>query len=594
MNARRLSGPERFVLLCAVVLSCVPCLAQPSRFAPKPLSEDFFGINGLGYLHYRDAKDATRTVTRKLAALKQSAAATDRTDFWWGVVEPQKGYYDWGRTDWLINYYKQNRIAPLPILCYAAPWMQQSPHADQDFADYAEYVFQTVSRYKDRVKCWEIWNEPNIPTFWKPEPNVAHYAALLKTAYDSAKRADPACIVVGAATSMTDVNFLRGLAQAGAINKMDVVSFHPYSHSDGPEQMDLARQIENVRTTMNVLGRPRIPLWITEMGWQADPKKPIELDQQARYLVQSYVIAAAHRVERLYWFNLQDWTENGKLEGWGLITADFKPKRALTAYRVMKQMLLGSTFTSARVLQDQDGHRFFVSVFQAPGDHVIVVAWTPRKQQAMIPLRHSQITTLLGETRMIEDGQTSVTDSPIYIQDGLMRFLKYPAPAEPENLLTNGSFEDAESTFPYGWNAGMFYGGSDQGEFSIKQGNAKDGNRSAALARTDDAMWNSWPTPAMPGEQYTLQGNIKMTSATGKNYAQILFLGGPGWSWKDGPKSDSQTGSSEEWKPFSITGTVPEDADVVRVNLVSKGNTGEVFFDGLRFTRNEPNPAPRR
>src|SRR5439155_16312422 len=171
---------------------------------------------------------------------------------------------------------------------------------EADFAQFAQYVSRTVGRYRGKVKYWEIWNEPNIPTFWKP-PNAADYTKLLKAAYAAAKKADPNCMIVAASANETDVNWLLDIGKNGGANSMDVVSFHPYSMADGPEEMHLGRQIDNVRKAMEKIGRKDIPIWITEMGWIADINNPDEVAAQCRYMVQSHVIALAHGVEKLFW-----------------------------------------------------------------------------------------------------------------------------------------------------------------------------------------------------------------------------------------------------------------------------------------------------
>jgi hypothetical protein len=63
---------------------------------------------------------------------------------------------------------------------------------------------------------------------------------------------------------------------------------------------------------------------------------------------------------------------------------------------------------------------------------------------------------------------------------------------------------------------------------------------------------------------------VKSSGASGENGVQMLFLAGPGWGWKGGPMSKSITGTSDGWQTVTVSGTVPADADVVRVNLVSK------------------------
>jgi hypothetical protein len=160
------------------------------------------------------------------------------------------------------------------------------------------------------VHTWEVWNEPNIPTFWKPNPDAVAYTELLKAAYAAAHQADPNCVIIGAAANETDLNWLRDIAKNGGMKSMDAVSIHPYSMSDGPEQMDLARQLENVRAFLKTQGRPDMPIWITEMGWQSSLADTEAVESAARCVAQSYVIAAVEGVAHLFWFNLQDWTDS--------------------------------------------------------------------------------------------------------------------------------------------------------------------------------------------------------------------------------------------------------------------------------------------
>jgi len=155
--------------------------------------------------------------------------------------------------------------------------------------------------------------------------------------------------------------------------------------------------------------------------------------------------------------------------------------------------------------------------------------------------------------------------------------------AEEQNLLVNPSFETDDHGQIYGWHKGVFYGGEDKGTFERSE-TASEGKYAASLLKTESALWQSYPIPALPGEKYTLTARMKSISATGENTAQILFLSGPGWGWKGGPMTKSVTGTTD-WQTVTVAGIVPEDADVVRVNLVSKNNTGRVLFDDIHLQR---------
>ena len=77
---------------------------------------------------------------------------------------------------------------------------------------WAYYVNQTVSIYKDHIKIWEIWNEPDYTQNhdqvgnWytsPPNPNILthwygtifQYIRLIRITYEVAKKADPNCFV---------------------------------------------------------------------------------------------------------------------------------------------------------------------------------------------------------------------------------------------------------------------------------------------------------------------------------------------------------------------------------------------------------------
>lgn len=561
------------------------CITVGAPAAPPPDTSTLFGLNAVSFFHYRSAPDAHTTAQKRMDAMKAAGADWDRFDLWWSEMEPERGVWKWDKADWLVDFYARSAVHTMPILSYRAAWMTQPPHTPQDDAEFAEYVAQVVGRYKDRIHCWEVWNEPNIPTFWKT-PSAADYTALLKSAYTAAHRADPHCTIVGASANETDINWLRDIAKNGGLAFMDAVSIHPYSMSDGPEQMDLARQLEDVKATLAANGRPGLPIWITEMGWTSSVADKTAQDRNNAYLVQSYAIAAAEGVSHLFWFNLQDWNEGGKLQGWGLMSPEGKPKTTLTAYRHLADSLRGAAFRGYLPLSDGLGCAF------QRGNKRTLVVWANRGRTLSLPVGGSaRATDVIGRSVPAHNGQIALTASPIYVTNPPRTLWVKLSRARPapraENLVVNGTLAEADDKGAYGWHKGVFYGGGDKGTFGVTA--EPDGHRSLSLASTTDALWESWPVPALPGETYTLSARVKTTSATGENGVQILFLSGPGWGWKGGPTSAAVTGTSD-WQTVTVSGTVPDDADVVRVNLESKKNTGTVQFRDIRLTRN---PATR-
>jgi hypothetical protein len=368
--------------------------------------------------------------------------------------------------------------------------------------------------------------------------------------------------------------------------------------SDGPEEMDLARQIQNVYRALAEHGRAGMPIWITEMGWTSDIKKPEEVNAAATCLLQSYVIAAAEGVERLYWFNLQDWNEAGHLEGWGLVSPEGVVKRTLMQqYRFVRDQLVGAQYLGCRVFGDPAKSEECVAyVFEKNGS-TLIAAW-PRSSCAP---GHGLIASLPAADLVTSpELLTSKARTLDVFQSA--NFYKYPAPPRHDKLmartpekaspLVNASFEKLDrdndvrlhKPKPYGWQFGKFSGGHDRGKFEVTDG-ATTGSKAVALHQTTDSLWQSWPIPALPGESFRLTAKVRAENATGENSVQLNFYGNTGWGDRGGPQSATTTGTTEGWRTVEISGTAPANADVLRVNCVSMGNRGMVAFDDLVLTR---------
>ncbi len=133
---------------------------------------------------------------------------------------------------------------------------------------YALYLYRMVSLYKDYIKIWEVWNEPdfdysgrawrprNIPdNWWTADPDpcdyalrapVYHYNRLLRISWEVIKTLDPeAHVAVG---GLGYPSFLDAMLrhtdnpEDGSVTEdsplsggayFDLMSFHSYPHIDG-------------------------------------------------------------------------------------------------------------------------------------------------------------------------------------------------------------------------------------------------------------------------------------------------------------------------------------------------------------------------
>ncbi len=166
------------------------------------------------------------------------------------------------------NYYCAEHRSELFLNMYEPIWddgTDGTPYNDENY--YAAYLYKTVTLYKDYVKFWEIWNEPdysfsansiydeNQPeSWWNVPPNpcefdihapIFHYIRLLRISYEIIKTVDPTAYVaiggIGYPSFLDAVLRYTDNPDEGKMSPdfpdkggayFDVLSFHSYPHID--------------------------------------------------------------------------------------------------------------------------------------------------------------------------------------------------------------------------------------------------------------------------------------------------------------------------------------------------------------------------
>jgi hypothetical protein len=239
-----------------------------------------------------------------------------------------------------------------------------------------------------RVDVFELWNEPNVPTFLQPQwqSGVAvaadQYRAMVQAAYPAVKAVNRRAKVLigvtapgggtrgGATSPVAPIPFLRRLACVdGRLHPVrdggcrhfrrvpgDGISHHPYAlksppgvPTSDPNVVRVANLDRITQLTARLVSRHRFApgtrdLWLTEFGYETnDPvrTKPWTLDQQTRLLAQAeYLSQRNPRVRAITQFLLRDVLTapalrlanrggRGRYPGsWqtGLYYEDFRPK----------------------------------------------------------------------------------------------------------------------------------------------------------------------------------------------------------------------------------------------------------------------------
>jgi len=296
----------------------------------------------------------------------QSGAGFTRIEFSWDEIEPVKGRYNWEKYDSIVNKMKKYDMEIMGNLMGSARWATTGPASvgswqnwmtwpPMDYNEYADYVYTVVSRYKDDISYWAIWNEANHRGFWRPSiaefpdysgstgPDPREFLEFMKIAYPAVKDANPEAKVLLPLSSNgisgsewgSDFkgepwnydNFAPELMSMGAESYFDIWEIHPYPLPTG-KYRDAKQQIDEFMEFLRYNPEYPTEVWIGEIG--AYPKWGISEHEKSELVndVYSSVIVEYPSIAKIIWFDLYDSRE----PEYGLLSYHFDPRPSYYAY----------------------------------------------------------------------------------------------------------------------------------------------------------------------------------------------------------------------------------------------------------------------
>lgn len=295
----------------------------------------------------------TNLVPRAAKQIRDLGVGMVRIDIVWSDIHRGDRRYDFSGYDALIQELKAQGLELLVLLHYNKLRLDERgkevwSDPPESFEEFADYVGATVSRYKDHVKCWEIWNEPNHPVYWsKPKDDMKTYVRLLKLSYQAAKKADPSCFVVNGGITEPVIDDVRNFYKAGGKDFTDALTIHTFLNPATPDvggQFD--RIIDGVQKVMDEFDDGNKRVWITEMGCPGVPSAKdvknwwagdnLDEKQQADWLERQFGFMKKHPIiEKMFWAFYRD-TDGIFKDGvdyFGLVRFDLTPKPAFNRLR---------------------------------------------------------------------------------------------------------------------------------------------------------------------------------------------------------------------------------------------------------------------
>jgi hypothetical protein len=268
----------------------------------------------------------------------------------WARTETQKGVYDFGWLDEVVDNLLKVGAQPWFNLGYGNPLY--TPKADatavgwipifteEETQAWLAYTAKITERFKDRVKHWEIWNEPNIKGFWKPgEPDAAKYVAFVEKTAPVIRANVPGSVIIGIGLAGASSGYPKACLERGLGKHIDKLSYHPYRPL--PER-GYDEDVEALRKLLKAHGAAHVALWQGENGCPSKKGSAGALSQQewnetrqAKWVLRRILSDLRLEVELTSYFLIVDLIGyRGKVNLKGLLRGeDYTPKPAYHAYQ---------------------------------------------------------------------------------------------------------------------------------------------------------------------------------------------------------------------------------------------------------------------
>lgn len=418
-----------------------------------------FGIRGL---------NRTKGLQEAIQVAKGSGVSWTRIAVFWDEVEPQKGKFEWEKTDTIVSELLGHGInVMVTVRSYSGwasakskivvprykKWLRHKRSAmpePQNIEHYKEFVQNLVERYDgdndfgglppssrirnaikgSAIKYWQIENEPGSchidrgSNFWNG--SAEELAELTMLASDSIRAADPDAKIVlcGFGVKGTTRCIEEYPDRLLHILRKNRCSFEVFDVHNYRNVETIYEQVANVKRLLQRHAFGGVSIWMTEtdFSWRS-----LDLGiSQKRYnecraisMIKRHVVAFSLGVERVFQWKLSDskgarWPPRQKSElskFRGITDTDLNPKPIFSTYQLMISKLDGFSKVEKMGGGARKLFRFLVK------GHPIFVAWNDGGASTLsLDVGKAKITDPFGRVRIDAGNRLRITHVPVFIE----------------------------------------------------------------------------------------------------------------------------------------------------------------------------------
>ena len=250
----------------------------------------------------------------------------------WSRTEREAGKYEFKWLDKIVDGLLEEGVQPWMCLCYGNTNFIENVRDLYTFVNdekamkaWERYVKAAVKRYRDKVKLWEVWNEPDFSS----KKYTSEYAVFFARTAKAVKAADPKAKVAIFALSDLDKPYagivLEKLKELDGLKYIDYATYHAYF--DNPDlvhdhALRFRELLKSYKSDVEVLqGESGCPGQL-EYGHALCMREWTEISQakwEARHMLTQWGIGVPSSV-----FTMVDLRYENMIQSFGLLRMNLK------------------------------------------------------------------------------------------------------------------------------------------------------------------------------------------------------------------------------------------------------------------------------
>ena len=259
----------------------------------------------------------------------------------WARTEKMPGVYDFSWLDTIVDELVERGVTPWLSFSYGNPLYTKDMNAapkglppsnegcnefgvgfppiktEKERQGWKDYVRAVVKHFRNRVDHYEVWNEPDLTSFWKCQPKAADYVDLVRMTSEPLREEQPGAKLIGGAIAwgMTvwSLKFLDDCMKAGMHELVDIVTYHGYKSVPERHSTQEIAAFNHIVDKYN----PKLKYWQGEAGVQsyvpeaakgvgALSTMKLSEDIQARMLLRRSLLELSNGADMTSYFHMAD------------------------------------------------------------------------------------------------------------------------------------------------------------------------------------------------------------------------------------------------------------------------------------------------